>query len=446
MQRVHDGAEGGGAVVGQGVSRLSTVDPPGSWPDDGCESVNMITRISALPVPAPADDAAAPGGRAGPVLFDSIAAATPFWRALEARGVLAPFQRLDWAAAWCRHASPPRGEQPLLVGLAGTDGRPALLLPFGVTRRRGLNIAAWLGGDHANFNFGLLDPAAAAGLSAESVRTLLREAGRKAGVDAFLLQQMPESWNGLDHPLRRLPGTFASVDQGFRGPLGPDPDAVIQSRYSSASRRTVRKKEQRLAEQGEIRFIHAATPAEAARLLDFYLAEKARWFRTRGIDDPFAEPGIRAFLLAATLSGIGTDRAALDLYGYEVGGKVLAVIGGAAHARRFSMMFTGIADDPLARFSPGEQLSLAVVAELCRRGFDMVDFGVGDTAYKHRLCPDDEPLFDLALPVTLRGRAAATAWRGLRLLRREAKRSPRIRAAVERFRRLKARATGSGSE
>ncbi|HVV93806.1 MAG TPA: GNAT family N-acetyltransferase [Hyphomicrobiales bacterium] len=379
----------------------------------------------------------------GLVPFDSIAAATPFWQALQEGGVTTPFQRLDWIAAWCRHASPALGETPLFVGLAGERGEPALLFPFGVVRQNGLRVARWLGGDHANFNLGLIGPSPAAAMAPAAMQRLLRDAGQRAGVDVFLLERMPRRWDGISHPLATLPGTFPSVDQGFRGPLGPDGEAVIQSRYSSASRRTVRKKEQRLAEHGEIRIVHARTPAEAGRLLDAYLAEKAKWFRERGIDDPFAAPGVHDFLLAAALAGMSAGHPAIDLYGYEVGGRLLAVTGGAAHAGRFSMMFTGIADDELTRFSPGEQLSLAVVADLCARGFHTVDFGVGDTAYKHRLCPEEETLFDVAVAVSAKGRAAAAAWTGLRRLRREAKRSPRIRAAVERLRRLKARASGA---
>jgi CelD/BcsL family acetyltransferase involved in cellulose biosynthesis len=351
--------------------------------------------------------------------------------------VRTPFQRREWIEAWCRHVSPVLGERPLLVGVAGGDGRPLALLPLGVVRRRGGVVAQWLGGTHGNFNLGVLDRSAPSRLPPPVLRALLAAAGRKAGIDAFLLTQMPYQWNGLDNPLAAL-GGVASVERGYRGRLGPDAEAMLKERLSVHTRRNLGRKARRLADHGTIGLVRARTPAEAERLLNCYLVEKAAWFARRGIPDPFARPGIRDFLLAAALSGLDEGRPAIELYGYEVGGELLAVLGGASEDRRFCCMFTSMTDGELARYSPGEQLATATVGDLCARGFEMFDLGVGDTAYKLRLCPDEEPLFDLALPVTLRGRALAFGWTTARHARRAAKRSPYVRAAIERLRHIKA--------
>jgi CelD/BcsL family acetyltransferase involved in cellulose biosynthesis len=372
-------------------------------------------------------------------LFESVQAAGPFWTVLAQDAVLTPFQRPEWVAAWCRHVSPTLDEQPLLVGISGRDGHPLAMLPLGVVRRRGVRTAHWLGGTHANFNLGVMDRTAPERLTPRVLRALLMAAGRKAGVDAFLLTQMPYSWDGLRNPLAAL-GAFPSVERGYLGRLGPDAEAVLKAKLGANSRRNFARKERRLAEHGEIRFFRARTPAAVERLLDSYLTEKAEWFRRRGISDPFAAPGVRAFLTDAALTGLAEDRAAIELYGYEVGGAVLAVVGGAPANGRFCCMFLGMIEGELARYSPGHQLAMAVVADLCARGFEIFDLGVGDTAYKLRLCPEEEPLFDLALPVTLRGRAVAAGWTAMRHARRHAKRSPAVRAAVHRLRSLKAKA------
>jgi CelD/BcsL family acetyltransferase involved in cellulose biosynthesis len=329
------------------------------------------------------------------------------------------------------------GQRPLFVGVAGADGRPLALLPLGVVRRRGGLVAQWLGGSHGNFNLGVLDRSAPSRLTPPVLRALLVAAGRQAGIDAFLLTQMPYRWDGLDNPLAGL-GGITSVERGYRGRLGPDAEAVLKERLSASARRNLARKERRLADHGEIRLLRAQSPAEAERLLNVYLTDKAVWFRRRGIVDPFAAPGIREFLTAAAQGGVTDGNPAIELYGYEVGGDLLAVLGGAVADGRFCCMFIGMIEGELARFSPGQQLAVSVVADLCARGFQMFDLGVGDTAYKLRLCPEEEPLFDLALPVSLRGRALAAGWTAMRHARRAAKRSPAIRAAIDRLRHAKA--------
>lgn len=370
-------------------------------------------------------------------LFDNLQAAVPFWNVLASCAVTTPFQRFDWVAAWCRHASPPLGERPLLIGITAEDGRPLGLLPLGLTRQSGVVVARWLGGTHGNFNFGIWDPAAAQQLDEPILRALLAAAAHKAGIDAFLLTQMPPRWNGLDNPLSRL-GGFPSVERGYRGALGPDAEAVIRERLSSKARRGLHRKERRLADHGAVRVLWAQTPAEVERLLGSYLAEKGAWFRRNGIADPFAGPGIAAFLEDAATSGLAENSPAIELYGYEVGGEILAVLGGAAADGRFCSMFSSMTDGELARYSPGLQLAVAAVSDLCRRGFTVFDLGVGDTSYKLQLCPEEEPLFDLAIPVSLRGRAVAAGWTALRRVRRLAKQSSVVLRAVERLRRLKA--------
>jgi CelD/BcsL family acetyltransferase involved in cellulose biosynthesis len=412
--------------------------------DEPCESVNVTQWMSAAGIGTAGQEGAEirdSALRPPPLrLFDSLQAAAPFWNVLGDHAVVTPFQRFDWLAAWCRHASPHRGERPLLVGIAGTDGRPLGLLPLGVTRRGGARVAQWLGGSHGNFNFGIWDPAAQR-LEGRVLRALLAAAGREAGIDAFLLTQMPPQWSGMNNPLLRL-GGFPSVERGYRGRLGPDPDAILAEHLSTKARRSLHRKERRLAEHGVVRVLRAQTPAEAARLLDSYLAEKGAWFRRHGIPDPFAEPGVVAFLGEATTNGLADGRPAIELYGYEVGGEILAVLGGAADGNRFCSMFSSMTEGELARYSPGLQLAVAVVSDLCRRGFTMFDLGVGDTPYKLQLCPEEEPLFDLAVPVSLRGRGVAAGWAALRRARRRAKQSPAVLAAVGRLRRLKASSAG----
>src|SRR5262249_46112194 len=96
----------------------------------------------------------------GPVhridIIDDIEAAAPIWRSLERDGAVAtPYQRYDFIPPWQRHVGRRLNVMPFLV--VGTDrqGSPLFLMPLGRTRIGPLDVAGFLGGKHANFNFGL---------------------------------------------------------------------------------------------------------------------------------------------------------------------------------------------------------------------------------------------------------------------------------------------------
>ena len=44
-----------------------------------------------------------------------------------------------------------------------------------------------------------------------------------------------------------------------------------------------------------------------------------------------------------------------------------------------------------------------------RRDYRALDLGIGSDDYKPMFCKDDEPIFDSFIPLSLRGRLAATA-------------------------------------
>jgi CelD/BcsL family acetyltransferase involved in cellulose biosynthesis len=111
--------------------------------------------------------------------------------------------------------------------------------------------------------------------------------------------------------------------------------------------------------------------------------------------------------------------AAVELRALCCGTRIVAVFGGLAHADRYCGMITSFDQTAdIARSSPGELLILDVIRGLHERGFATFDLGVGEARYKDTCCERTEPLFDLALPFTFKGRIGAVGF----LLTRGAKR------------------------
>lgn len=384
------------------------------------------------------------GGRRpdGPVIagvrvFETADAAAAVRRKLAPMALATPYQSAAWVGAWLRAVSPRIGETPFLVGLFDAEGEPLALLPLATRRLGPLKLAVPIGGTHANFHFGLFRHDSLRGLPPSQLSAALDLAARRVGVDAYLLHQQARRWSGGANPLALL-GGIPCVERGRRTALQPDGKAWLAANLSGSRRRMIRKKERWLSESGEWRFVEARSEADVDRMIDAYQAQKAQWFCRRGIRNVFADPGIDAFLRDAAKTGLVGGHPGIAIHGLEVAGEFAAVIGAATDRDRFCLMFTSADIDRFGRSSPGELLLIHLIEESCARGMTTLDLGVGEDAYKEHYCSEDEPLFDLAIPVTWRGRVAARAWIAQRRALAWAKHNARVRAAVARLRSLRA--------
>src|SRR5665647_1608395 len=89
-------------------------------------------------------------------VFHDMAAAEPYWRALEqAPNLATPYQNYDFLNLWQRHVGAEAGMTPFIVVAFNGTGTPLFLWPFGLSQLGGLRVVEFLGGKHANFNMGL---------------------------------------------------------------------------------------------------------------------------------------------------------------------------------------------------------------------------------------------------------------------------------------------------
>ena len=304
--------------------------------------------------------------------------------------------------------------------------RPAALLPLRLVRLGPLTVAGFLGGSWANYHMGLFRP----GLpwAADDVAALLREAGVLARADLFAFSSQPARWEGLDNPLARLPHAPAP-SPAFASALPREHGDWLDARFSRASQKKLRKKARKLEVFGPLAHVRAATPNEAARFLDAFLAHKAAQARDRRARDPFAPPPARALLGRLAASG------AMEMHALIAGERIVAAFGALPGGRRLSGLVVSYdGDREVAAGSPGEWLLIEVVREAIARGFQTFDLGVGESRYKREICETEESLFDTAFGVTPLGRAAAAAYLGGRAAMGAVKRRPRLFRWLQRLR------------
>jgi CelD/BcsL family acetyltransferase involved in cellulose biosynthesis len=77
------------------------------------------------------------------------------------------------------------------------------------------------------------------------------------------------------------------------------------------------------------------------------------------------------------------------------------------------MMFNTYTMSDNSRYSPGLILMRNIIDHYAGRGYRSLDFGIGSDGYKRFFCKSNEPIFDCFVPLSSRGKLAASAMSGL---------------------------------
>jgi CelD/BcsL family acetyltransferase involved in cellulose biosynthesis len=395
-------------------------------------------------------DAAAEGRRASlasAYVIESLSEAEPYWRLLHTDDAIAtPYQNFEFLAAWQREVGVRRGVTPFIVVGFDQRERPLCLLPFGLHRVGPIRQISFLGGKHANFNFGIWDRALAASVTANDLQLLLQTiAASPQRPDLLTLYSQPRAWLGVDNPFVLLPHRQAANNGAYLIIDGPNPD-VIEREVGSAMRGRLRAKERKLKRLSGYRYFQATESGEVARLLDRFFALKVAHMAAQGLPNVFAEDGVEAFLRAACQQGLDKGRPAIELHGLEGDGEVLALFGALAHGPCLSVMINTYTQSENARNSPGLVLILQMIQVCADRGIAHFDLGVGDAQYKSWFCKRPMPLFDSFLPLTSFGRLPALGLDTASALKREIKNTPALWNAYRSLRKTFAGSTGENRD
>src|SRR5215211_7928493 len=287
--------------------------------------------------------------------FHDLAAVESLWRTMEAQGLSSPYQRFDWVHAYVEALAVHEGFEPRVILLRDAADRPLLLLPLAVRRRGGFRIASMIGGKQANYHLPLM-ASHAPPPSADALKPVLAAAGRRLGIDAYDLANLPRLWHGRPNPLFQ-PAARPNPSDSHVLTLGRDAEETLKGVLDKNARKKIRQKERYLAALGPVVHRVARSPAEVDRILDAYVAQKTARFRALGLPADIERAPMRAFLRQGCLAGLEAGCPAIELHALEVGDRIAATFGAAVDRLRASGMFIsfdGAAD--LARCSPGDLL------------------------------------------------------------------------------------------
>lgn len=362
-------------------------------------------------------------------IFDSLDAAAPAWRRLEARGVSTPYQRLDWMATYLAAFAPAGRVQVLLLS---HNGAPAALFPFHIVNRFGVRIAQTIGMPISNGDAPVFDPGFSDRLGVEA----LRAAFRRLPADLVNFHCVAPRIGGRDNPLLGFAHAPAP-DHFYFNELAPGDIPYIEQALPHKRRTNIRRSQRRLSEGfGEVRLKAAQSEQEVRDLLAIFLDQRGRRFAAMGVENVFARAEFRAFFERLAIESLSQPRPALRIHALYAGERVIATSLGAYGPSHYSQYINSTDDGEPSRFSlMGVTLSL-LVEELRQEGIVGLDMGLGDFDYKldwtHKTV-----VYDIVIANSALGLIARPVLTGLRRGKRAIKQTPALWRAARAVQGLK---------
>jgi CelD/BcsL family acetyltransferase involved in cellulose biosynthesis len=344
-------------------------------------------------------------------ILHDLAQAEAIWRGFEnQQQFYTPYQRFDFLSSWQRQVGERDSLLPFLVIAYDSERRPLLLLPLALRHEHGVRTACFMGGKHATFNMALWDRDFARDATVADLDALISAIRERSEADVLALGQQPLRWRDLPNPMALLPRQASANDCPLLTmAAGTAPSVLI----SNSFRRRLKGKERKLQMLPGYRYGVATTDAEIKRLLDWFFRIKPLRMAEQKLPNVFAEPGVEDFIRSACTAPLAAGGHAIDIHALECDDEVIAIFAGVADGHRYSMMFNTYTMSGNSRYSPGLILMRNIIDHYAGLGYRALDLGIGSDDYKRLFCKSDEPIFDCFIPLSLRGRFAASAMAGI---------------------------------
>jgi CelD/BcsL family acetyltransferase involved in cellulose biosynthesis len=361
---------------------------------------------------------------AGVDIIHDLAAAEATWRGLEQQSrSCTPYQRFDFLGPWQRQVGGRDGLSPFIVVAHDSEHRPLLLLPLALGHAFGMRCATFMGGKHATFNMALWNNDFAAEAAHADLTALIAAIAARGEADMLALHQQPLRWRDLPNPLALLPHQPSVNDCPV---LAMEPDAAPATHVSNSFRRRLKGKERKLQSLPGYRYHVATDDADINRLLDWFFRVKPLRMAEQKLPDVFAESGVEEFIRAACMAPLAGGGRAIDIHALECDDEVIAIFAGVADGHRFSMMFNTYTMSANSKYSPGLILMRNIIDHYAGQNYRALDLGIGSDEYKRLFCKSDEGIFDSFIPLSPRGRLAASAMSAVNRAKRTIKHNPAL--------------------
>jgi CelD/BcsL family acetyltransferase involved in cellulose biosynthesis len=353
--------------------------------------------------------------------FDGI---DELWKGFEEESACYAFQSYTWLRNWYNFIGSVHGIRLCIIVVEYPEGQPLMLLPMGIQAHWGFRCLVWLGGKITDYQGPLLKHNYSEKIPTDLFFSIWKTIQQKLPLhDAVYLEKQPVEIAGLSNPFLEL-SCVPHPSNSHVAHLPDRFDDFLKQRRNGKWLSTHRRKQRRLAEQGQISFVIAKEKVEIDRILKALLCQKSRNYREMGVTDLFGENGYRKFFEYMSSRYINDDLVHLSALSLDE--NILATHWGLAYKGRFYYLFPSYESDLYAQYSPGTLL-LQYLFEWCiENDINIFDFTDGDEPYKSLWCDQIIKLYDYFEARTFKGHLCILLLRLKRRAKLEIKQSERL--------------------
>jgi CelD/BcsL family acetyltransferase involved in cellulose biosynthesis len=358
----------------------------------------------------------------------NVEEASSLWENFSESDPFGVAQMLPWVRGWRDSVNP-----DVFVATLKRGDQTMLMLPLEIVRDKGVTIARYVGGSHANANFPLLKSDTASEITKSAVQSLFASIrNARPTIDALVLARQLQHFDGIANPFLGF-GSSESPNLSLSFKLGPDFEALARERGWSRKQKKMRNQARRLEDRGGWSCVKNDTADAALRLIDAFFVLKAARFKEFGQRNTFEDERVKQFFRRLFIEAAMSGRPAFQLDALRVNGELLAVSGSVFKHGTMVVEF-GAVDGTETSLSPGDFLYHQLIKRSCAEGFEYFDFGVGDEPYKRSWCDIETHHRDSTYAFTAKGRAYTTAFRSAAAVKRIIKRNAFLFDLVKRWR------------
>ena len=313
------------------------------------------------------------------------------------------FQDYNWIFHWLKNFNGAETSLTIVTGVLNDE--LVMVIPLVLKRPAGLRVLEWAGSPVSQYGDILMKPEAN---NMHWITEGFKFISNKIKPDLYHLRKT--RFDSTVFPL--LENIEATVLEEMAAPYieirGAENFTEFNKRYSQRSRKSKRRHRRKLEEHGETDFaIHKNGP-EAANIIAEALKQKRQWLKDNHIYSiAFQTDGIESFW-----NSVATDQSNpvnLRTSHLMVADQTAAIEVGLIAKNRYGAHI-GSYNREFIQHSPGSLQMQDTIAALIKEGIETIDLFAPADTYKIEWTDLSTPVYDIAYPATLKGRAYSSLY------------------------------------
>jgi CelD/BcsL family acetyltransferase involved in cellulose biosynthesis len=356
------------------------------------------------------------------------------WLRLEQSGVSTIYQSFGWCSVWLKHYSTLKNIQPCIVVAENEYGVVEFILPLQRRTSKGLQFIEMLTAPQAGYGFGIFNRSfmteKASSWFANHFESVIAALPQH---DIFQLNDLPAALSGHNNPLLATT-TFIAANQCHIMGLEPDYNALYERRRSLVSRKSIRKRDNKLEAIDGMIFDIPSTEQELTETIQTMFLQQEMRLAESGIHNVFDKTERQFYSELA----IGNARLGpvLQPFRLRVNNEIIAILLGGYHQDTYFALISSMSEGELKRFSPGDYILRRIIQTLCGNGTKLLDFSAGDSPYKYHWSEQQIPLHFILRCNSAKGFPVALFLLAREKLKRVCKQTPGLNTALFSLRRI----------